>query len=166
MPCSDNTAQIASIPKRCRLPTRGQMEAAKWALAVIVGSRLTRYWPIRARGSPWRAVCLRTGSVRCGLVREIRVVFGAAFAFMALIVADRHVVVPMFLQLKAEWAASDTQLGGRVGGGRLRHGRARRLLRSVVGGSMQPGARDRGHGHGVAAVVVDVVHPARRPTAI
>jgi len=46
------------------------------------------------------------------LVREIRVVFGAAFAFMALIVADRHVVVPMFLQLKAEWAASDTQLGG------------------------------------------------------
>ena len=47
-------------------------------------------------------------------VREMRVVFGAAFALMALNFADRHVVVATFPQLQAEWGLSDTQSGALV----------------------------------------------------
>src|SRR5689334_4485746 len=47
-------------------------------------------------------------------VREMRVVFGAAFALMVLNFADRQVVVAAFPQLRTEWRASDTQLGALV----------------------------------------------------
>jgi predicted MFS family arabinose efflux permease len=47
-------------------------------------------------------------------LREMRVMFGAAFALMVLNFADRQVVVATFPQLQAEWSTSDTQLGALV----------------------------------------------------